>query len=77
MVGGNSTHSERKMEYDMWAEFFHKKYSERGAHFEHYKVLAIEGSTLTFLGNLTYNMSEDKVTLDNPIAFVGGGLDQI
>ena len=36
-------------------------------------MLAVEGSTLTFLGLLKYDIDSEEVILAEPIAFVGGG----
>jgi hypothetical protein len=41
------------------------------------KVLAVEGSTLTFLGLLKYDNDTDEVILAEPIAFIGGGLQSM
>ena len=58
-------------------EEFFIEINELGSRIGNYKVLAIEGTTLTLLGNLTYDMNNDKVTLEKPIMFVGGGLNYI
>ena len=58
-------------------EEFFIEINELGSRIGNYKVLAIEGTTLTLLGNLTYDMNNDRVTLEKPIMFVGGGLNYI
>ena len=41
-----------------------------------YKVLAVEGTMVTVLGNLTIDASTGEIEIQ-PIAFVGGGLYQV
>jgi hypothetical protein len=37
------------------------------------RLIATEGSMLTFLGLLKYDFSNDSVSLADPLAFIGGG----
>ena len=55
-----------------------KMYKTRENRFplDFHKVLAIEGSMVTVLGNLHFDTKTCKFELQ-PLAFIGGGLDQV
>ena len=39
-------------------------------------MIATEGSLLTFIGKISYDVSNDEITLIDNLGFVGGGLTE-
>lgn len=69
-LGGTGTRSKRSLATANIEDIMGKLGE---AYFESVEVLAIEGSTLTFLGHLVHDTKTDKIIL-KPIAFGAGGL---
>lgn len=69
-MGGTGTKSKRSLATANIEDVL-EKLGE--AYFERVEVLAVEGSTLTFLGHLIHDTSTDRILM-KPIAFAAGGL---
>jgi hypothetical protein len=68
MIGANATKHKKELDYFLASIY--------GGYVDKMRLFAAEGSMLTFLGLLHYDLSSDTVSISDPLAFIGGGKTQ-